>query len=221
MIMKKETLVFITSLAIIFIIGYVNMTMSPDDVLNNDILNSKQENLFEQNELSVETKGEDVVDNAKNTEILGDITDITDITDVASIEASSNEVLDEASNNTQTFNISFENFKINKEKGNSDVIDRLEDSLSSSTVSEMTKEQFEQLLLNKNTYMEAEKNIELMLKTKGYNESLAVVDENTVKVISNDTLEKADVTKILDVVMAETNYKPAQIKIVKFDNIDL
>jgi phosphatidylglycerophosphatase A len=36
MIMKKETLVFVASLAIIFIIGYVNMSMAPKDVFNPD-----------------------------------------------------------------------------------------------------------------------------------------------------------------------------------------
>ena len=44
--MRKETLVFLTSLAIIFIIGYVNMTMVPENPfdLNNDIAKIEEAN---------------------------------------------------------------------------------------------------------------------------------------------------------------------------------
>jgi hypothetical protein len=142
-------------------------------------------------------------------EILGDITDIS-----VAEEASSGGILG-------VLNISFANFKLNKEKANMDVLDYLEESLSSPAISDDTKAQFEQILLKKNSFIEAEQGIELMLQSKGYNESVAIVDESMVKVITNDTIEQADATIILDVVVSETNYTPSQIKIVKFDNIDL
>ena len=142
-------------------------------------------------------------------EILGDITDLE-----LSEEASSEGVLG-------VLNANFANFKLNKEKGNMDILDYLEGSLSSALISEGTKDQFEQLLLKKNSFIEAEQGIELMLQSKGYNESIAIVDESMVKVVTNDTIEQADATIILDVVVSETNYTPSQIKIVKFDNIDL
>jgi len=201
MVMKKETLVFLTSLAIIFIIGYVNMTMAPKDVFNQN-----EKEIVQQKSVS-------------SGENLGDITEITDLTDLA------NGVLTENSEipvvKTNEINISFANFKLTKEKSNMDIVDQLEASLSNSIVSEMTKEKFESFLLNKNNYMEKEKDIELMLQSKGYNETIAVVDTDLVKVITNDTIEQADAVKILDVIVSETNYEPSQIKIVKFDNIDL
>ncbi|MBP1925425.1 stage III sporulation protein AH [Sedimentibacter acidaminivorans] len=201
MIMKKETLVFVASLAIIFIIGYVNMSMAPKDVFNPD-----------ENEI---VQDESVADN----EIFGDITDITDLTDLANnenIEDSEVPVIQ-----TNEINISFANFKLTKEKSNLDIVDQLEENLSNSLISESTKEKFENFLLNKNNYIEKEKDIELMLQSKGYNESIAVVDADFIKVITNDTIEQADAIKILDVIVSETNYEPSQIKIVKFDNIDL
>jgi stage III sporulation protein AH len=193
---KKETLVFLTSLAIIFIIGYVNMTMAPKEVFNEDeqIAYEDQANLTD-----------------TDFENLGDITDITDLSkgsDVAVI-------------NTESFNVSFDNFKISKEKNNMELIDHIEQNLSNSLISKETKEKFENILLNKNTYIEAEGNIELMLKSKGYNNTVVVVDESLVKVITNDTIEQADAVKILDVIVSETDYEPYQIKIVKFDNIEL
>jgi len=60
-----------------------------------------------------------------------------------------------------------------------------------------------------------------MLQSKGYNETVVIIDEDMIKVVTNETIEQADATKILDVIVSETNYEPSQIKIVKFDNIDL
>ncbi len=241
--MRKETLVFLTSLAIIFIIGYVNMTMLPKNNFNDAQFEGEKNGVTENNiaeilenkdsdqsgitlvevlkqtdttDIAVNQQPEtpvtpDKVSEEPNYEILGDITNI--LNDKAT-EASSNGVID-------MLNSSFAKFKLNKEKGNMDVIDHLEKSLSNESISADTKQTFEALLLNKSEFVAAEKNIELMLQSKGYNEMAVIVDEDTIKVVTNDSIEQADATKILDVIVSETNFEPSQIKIVKFDNIDL
>jgi len=213
--MRKETLVFLASLAIIFIIGYINMNLTPDnafDDLETGIVETTDSNghIAEIIEGGVnEIEYGEILPEEEDYEILGDITDLS-----GAEEASSQGVLG-------LLNTSFANFKLNKEKANMDVLDYLEESLSSPAISDDTKAQFEQLLLKKNSFIEAEQGIELMLQSKGYNESVAIVDESMVKVVTNDTIEQADATIILDIVVSETNYTPSQIKIVKFDNIDL
>jgi stage III sporulation protein AH len=214
MIMRKETLVFLASLAIIFIIGYINMSLTPDNAFDDLETVQQEEADLEGDIAEIVEGGVNEVDFAEilpdtDFEILGDITDLT-----GAEEASSEGVIG-------MLNTSFSNFKLNKAKANMDVLDYLEESLSSSMISEDTKAQFEQLLLKKNSFIEAEQGIELMLQSKGYNESIVIVDESMVKVVTNDTIEQADATVILDVVVTETNYEPSQIKIVKFDNIDL
>ncbi|NLJ57502.1 MAG: SpoIIIAH-like family protein [Tissierellia bacterium] len=211
MIMRKETLVFLASLAIIFIIGYVNMVMTPKDVFNDDEFQFEEAGIDGITEIIEGGLNDVEVADILETdyEIIGDITDIG-----SAEEASSGGVLG-------MLNANFANFKLNKEKGNMDVLDYLEESLSSSAISEDTKSQFEQLLLKKNSFISAEQDIELILQSKGYNETVVIVDESMVKVVSNDSIEQADATKILDVVVSETKYEPSQIKIVKFDNIDL
>jgi len=215
MIMRKETLVFLASLAIIFIIWYINMSLTPDNAFD-DLETGQMEPADLEGDIAEIIEGgvnevdfAEVLPEETDYEILGDITDLS-----SAEEASSEGVLG-------VLNASFANFKLNKEKSNMDVLDYLEESLSSSLISDETKEQFEQLLLKKNSFIEAEQGIELMLQSKGYNESVAIVDESMVKIVTNDTIEKADATVILDVVVSETNYTPSQIKIVKFDNIDL
>jgi len=215
MIMRKETLVFLASLAIIFIIGYINMNLTPDnafDDLETGIVETTDSNghIAEIIEGGVnEIEYGEILPEEEDYEILGDITDLS-----GAEEASSQGILG-------LLNTSFANFKLNKEKANMDVLDYLEESLSSPAISDDTKAQFEQLLLKKNSFIKAEQGIELMLQSKGYNESVAIVDESMVKVVTNDTIEQADATIILDIVVSETNYTPSQIKIVKFDNIDL
>ncbi len=258
--MRKETLVFLTSLAIIFIIGYINMTMTPENIFSEEdyaqlqdeissedsssdlsqiLENSSEEisgaelvEVMEQtdttdiamssdeseepevpNESDSEASIAEVVEEESDYVILGDITDIL-LDDDDSVTASSEGIFD-------MLNSSFANFKLNKDKKNMDVIDHLEESISNESISDETKSQFEALLLNKNDFVEKENNIELMLQSKGYNETAVIVDSDTVKVVTNDKIEQADATKILDVIVSETNYEPEQIKIVKFDNIDL
>ncbi len=246
MIMRKETLVFLTSLAIIFIIGYVNMSMVPENPFDlNDISQIEEVNKSDLNEDIAqiiegdlaELGGNDLVKVLEQTDksdievkppvngpelvqeteeeldyvILGDITDILN---KDSVEASSEGILSK-------LNINFANFKLNRDKGNMDVIDHLEKSISNDSISAETKSQFEALLLNKNEYIQTESSIEMMLQSKGYNETIVIVDSDMIKVVTNDTIEQADATKIKDVIVSETNYEPAQIKIVKFDNIDL
>ena len=215
MIMRKETLVFLASLAIIFIIGYINMSLTPDNAFD-DLETGQMEQVDLEGDIAEIIEGgvnevdfAEILPEETDYEILGDITDLSSVE-----EASSEGVLG-------VLNVNFANFKLNKEKGNIDVLDYLEGSLSSALISDNTKDQFEQLLLKKNSFIEAEQGIELMLQSKGYNESIAIVDESMVKVVTNDTVEQADATIILDVVVSETNYTPSQIKIVKFDNIDL
>ena len=215
MIMRKETLVFLASLAIIFIIGYINMSLTPDNAFD-DLETGQMEPADLEGDIAEIIEGgvnevdfAEILPEQTDYEILGDITDLSSVE-----EASSEGVLG-------VLNVNFANFKLNKDKGNIDVLDYLEGSLSSALISDNTKDQFEQLLLKKNSFIEAEQGIELMLQSKGYNESIAIVDESMVKVVTNDTVEQADATIILDVVVSETNYTPSQIKIVKFDNIDL
>jgi stage III sporulation protein AH len=213
--MRKETLVFLASLAIIFIIGYINMSMTPDNAFD-DLETGQLKTADLDGDIAEIIEGgvnevgyAEILPEETDYEILGDITDFS-----IAEEASSSGVLG-------VLNANFANFKLNKEKGNIDVLDYLEGSLSSAMISDDTKAQFEQLLLKKNSFIEAEQGIELILQSKGYNESVAIVDESMVKVVTNDTVEQADATIILDVVVSETNYTPSQIKIVKFDNIDL
>lgn len=197
MTFKKETFIFLTSLALILIIGYINVVMSNPT--------NKDEQVFD--ETALLEKQEEF---ANFTSDVSDKTDIgknSDILTVASVD--------------ESVDVSFENFKISKAKNNLEIVDQIEKSLSSQTISQETKEKFEDLLVTKNNQIQMENSIEIMLQSKGYKDFACVVSNNNVKIIANTNIEKADATKILDIVISETNFAAKQIKIVKFNNKEL
>lgn len=203
MTFKKETFVFLTSLALILIIGYINLVMS----------NPADDNEYVFDETALLEKQEEF---ANYTNDIVDKTDIgTNLTDSEGSETLNVSSLDE------NIDVSFENFKISKAKNNLEIVDQIERSISSDTISQDTKNKFEDLLVTKNNQIQTENNIEIMLQSKGYKNFVCVVSNNNVKIITNRDIEKADATKILDVVMSETKFDPQQIKIVKFNNKEL
>jgi hypothetical protein len=110
MIMRKETLVFLASLAIIFIIGYINMNLTPDNAFD-DLETGQLDTADSDGDIAEIIEGgvnevdyAEVLPEEADYEILGDITDIS-----VAEEASSGGILG-------VLNISFANFKLNKEK---------------------------------------------------------------------------------------------------------
>lgn len=197
MTFKKETFIFLTSLALILIIGYINVVMS-NPAKNNEQVFDETALLEKQEEFADFTS--DIIDKT-------DIGTNSKIITVASVD--------------ESIDVSFENFKISKAKNNLEIVDQIESSLSSQTISQETKEKFEDLLIIKNNQIQMENSIEIMLQSKGYDEFVCVVSNNSVKIIANKDIEKADATKILDIVISETSFDPQQIKIVKFNNKEL
>ena len=116
---------------------------------------------------------------------------------------------------------SFEMFQVSKEKNNMRIVEHLEKNIANEKISENTKKKFEDLLIEKNAYIEMENNINLILESKGYNKTIAIISNDNVRVVSDNNLEKEDTVRILDVIVSETNLNASQIKILKFSNIEL
>lgn len=208
MTFKKETFIFLTSLALILIIGYINLIMSKNADMEGQIFD---EAALEERQKEFAQLSNDITDKSDLGSILGNTnTDNTKETGTLNV-STTNDNLD----------VSFENFKISKAKSNLEIVDQIERTISSSDISEEAKGKFEDLLIAKNKQIQMESSVELMLKSKGYDNFVCIVSTNSVKIIANKDIEKADMLKILDVVMSETKYDAQQIKIVKFNNKEL
>lgn len=66
-------------------------------------------------------------------------------------------------------------------------------------------------------YTVAESQIESLVTAKGYRDCVAFMGANSISVVVSapDGLDAADVARIKDIVISETNYTPDQIKIVE------
>lgn len=209
---KKETILFVVCLVLIFVVAYVNIV-----VLNKD---KNLEEAFDENALAERQKEfmTDYLENENGEQLTDLLPDeykeqldetgntIVDLTDVAQANASEN------------IDISFQNFKINKAKANLDIVDHLEENLTNEALSDEVKIKFEEMLVEKNKNIQIENNIEIALQAKGYKDMVSIIGNENAKIITNIDLEKSDVTKILDVVMSETKFSATQIKIVKYNN---
>lgn len=205
MTFKKETFIFLTSLALILIIGYINLIMSNNDNLEGQI--------FDEAELE-----------ERQQQFVNDVTDITDLGTLlnnTNNDNTGNTGILNVNSISDNVDVSFENFKISKAKSNLEIIDQLEKTISSPTISQEVKERFEELLVTKNKQIQMENSVELMLKSKGYENFVCIISSNNVSIIANRDIEKADALKILDVVISETKFDAQQIKIVKFNNKEL
>lgn len=118
-------------------------------------------------------------------------------------------------------NFNYDALILKKERNNMEVIEYLEKNISNESFSEERKQSFEKLLEDKYTQIDLENTIDFLLETKGYKDTLVLVTKNNIKVITNLELTNEDTMKILDVIVSETSYIPAQIKIVKYNNNEL
>lgn len=68
-------------------------------------------------------------------------------------------------------------------------------------------------------YTVAESQIESLVTAKGYADCVAFMGADSISVVVSDSdgLDKADVARIKDIVVSETNYTPQQIKIMEAD----
>jgi stage III sporulation protein AH len=66
-------------------------------------------------------------------------------------------------------------------------------------------------------YTVAESQIESLVTAKGYADCVAFMGPDSISVVvaAPEGLNTADVARITDIVVSETNYKPDQIKIVE------
>lgn len=117
--------------------------------------------------------------------------------------------------------LSFEMFQISKEKNDMKIVEHLEKNIANEKLSDITKKKFEDLLIEKNAYIEMENNAKLILESKGYNKTIAIISSDNVRIVTDNNLEKEDTVRILDVIINETNFNASQIKILKFNNIEL
>lgn len=104
--------------------------------------------------------------------------------------------------------------KLNIDTERSKIISLLTEIIEDEDINEVSKSKAIDDKIKIIDYMNKEKVIENLLKTKMYKDFIVIITDNSVNVtVGIEKLNKSDLAKILDIVMRETNRPLDQIKI--------
>ncbi|NMB28339.1 MAG: SpoIIIAH-like family protein [Tissierellia bacterium] len=106
--------------------------------------------------------------------------------------------------------------RLARDKLRAGLIDRLNEIVNNDNTNDEMRVEAQKKIMKIGDISEKELTIEGMVKAKGFEEVLAfLTDENVKIIVSKDELSEQDIVKILDIVMGETDLDASNIKIMK------
>lgn len=120
--------------------------------------------------------------------------------------------------NTVTTSDYFSESRLSREQSRDEAISILKDTISSDTSDEQAKELANAQISEMADASVTEATIESLIKAKGYQDAVVFIGSDSVNVIVSPPeagFTETDASKISDIVVAETSFRPDQIKIVE------
>jgi len=110
----------------------------------------------------------------------------------------------------------FAAFRLEREEARAETLEILEDLIENPNTDEGIKQQAQEKILALTGRMEKEKEIENLIRARGYQESLAFLHDDTVDIIiQTEGLERDDVARVGDIVSKATGFNFADITIIE------
>ena len=111
----------------------------------------------------------------------------------------------------------FATARLSRKQARDSAIGMLQEAEVDENADEQTLNAASQTLQVLAAYTVAESQIESLVTAKGYKDCVAFMGADSISVVVSDPdgLDTADVARIKDIVISETNYTPEQIKIVE------
>ncbi|EOD01734.1 SpoIIIAH-like family protein [Caldisalinibacter kiritimatiensis] len=215
MFLKRKTILLITLVFLLVIVGYINHQFTKYSLLESS--NEYQE--YEKEKMS------DIQDTNKEV-TQSNVDDIKESnTDVADNNSAVKVMTDETNENieeTMSKSVEVENsnyfieYRISRDKLRADLIERLEEIINNKATDQSIRNEAQKQIITIGKIAEKELFIEGLIKAKGFENVVVFLDENSARVVvSRDELTEQDVMKILEIVMSETELDATQIKIMK------
>ncbi|KGG81427.1 stage III sporulation protein AH [Caloranaerobacter azorensis H53214] len=216
MVIKKRTLLLVSLLIALTIIGYINHSITKQALLETTseyerYEDKKLEDVFMDDSKIVETsadytknENEEVVDSKDNA--------ISSISNKIESKIEENIIKEE----NRKSNNYFVEYRLSRDKLRANLVERLNDIVNNEKTDEETRKKAQEEIMRIGNISEKELLIEGLIKAKGFEDALVFLKDNSVRVIvSADVLNEQDVIKILEIVKSETNLEPSAIKIMK------
>lgn len=112
----------------------------------------------------------------------------------------------------------FEEARMEKQKARDSAITTLKEAVGEKNLSQESRDRAAASIETLSSGAVSETRIETLVKAKGYDECVALINESGVNVIVSAPaagLTAGDTTKIKDIVVSETNIQPSKIKIIE------
>ncbi len=123
-------------------------------------------------------------------------------------------VINNGDNAVETF---FSSYRSNRETARAEEFNYLDAILNSESVSEEVKASAQEKQVELLSFIESELVLESLIKAKGYDDAVVTMSTNNLNVIINKAeLTSEEVSKILGVIMEETDYTASQVYIVPY-----
>lgn len=124
------------------------------------------------------------------------------------------DVINNGENTVETF---FNSYRSNRETARAEEFNYLDAILNSESVSEEVKASAQEKQVELLSFIENELVLESLIKAKGYDDAVVTMSTNNLNVIINKAeLTSEEVSKILGVIMEETEYTASQVYIVPY-----
>ena len=112
----------------------------------------------------------------------------------------------------------FEKARIEKQKARDTAITTLKEAVSEENLSQASRDSAAESIETISTSAISESRIETLVKAKGYQDCITLINDAGVNVIVSapqEGLSASDITKIKDIAVSETGFSPGNIKIIE------
>ncbi|WP_427339196.1 SpoIIIAH-like family protein [Caloranaerobacter sp. DY30410] len=221
MVIKKRTLLLVSLLIVLTIIGYINHSITKQALLETTSEYEKYEDknlkdVLTDDNKTVETISTKYIQN-ENTNKDDKIIDSKDST-ISSLSSKTENTIEEniTKEENRRSNNYFVEYRLSRDKLRASLVERLNNIIDNEKTDEETRKKAQEEIIRIGNISEKELLIEGLIKAKGFEDALVFLKDNSVRVIvSADVLNEQDVMKILEIVKSETNFEPSAIKIMK------
>jgi stage III sporulation protein AH len=202
---KRPAIIGILLVLLVFT-GYLNYRLTQDALtkVSKDYQNYEVMQM-ENNEYMSSEEDFDIVDSLPNEE------------NITNAITTSNNELGELSKTVSDSNINyFVEYRLSRDKLRAGLVDRLDGIIKNTQTTDDVRTKAQEEIMKIGETSEKELQIEGLVKAKGFEDALAFITSDEIKVVvSTDELTQQDMVKILDIVKSETKFDSDNIKIMK------
>lgn len=219
MVIKKRTLLLVSLIIVLTIIGYINHTITKQALLETTSEYEKYEDKNLEDVMTDENKTVETISNdyAQNENMDDTIIDSKDNT-ISSLSSKTEIEIEESitKEENRKSNNYFVEYRLSRDKLRASLVERLNNIINNEMTDKDTRKKAQEEIIRIGKISEKEILIEGLIKAKGFEDALVFLKDDSVRVIvSADILSEQDVMKILEIVKSETKFEPSAIKIMK------